>query len=71
MKTFKQILYYLLFISFISTFISSLFIDITFFNFVFGISVLIMILTPLVLSIVELGSEDIPNPYKDNKYYLD
>lgn len=71
MKTFKQILYYLLFISFISTFISSLLIDITFFNFVFGISIVIMILTPLVLAVVEIGSDDIPNPYKNNDYYLD
>lgn len=71
MKTFKQILYYLLFISFIFTFISSLFSNIAFFKFVFGISILIMILTPLVLAVVEIGSGDIPNPYENNDYYLD
>ena len=71
MEKFKKILYAILFTTFITMIGSSFFFNITFFQWLFGISFLAMAIDSVVVSSVELSEDNIPNPFTRDDIYLD
>ena len=51
--------------------ISSFFFGISFFEWVFGLSFIIMFISSLALASVELAIDDLFNPYESDDYYID
>ena len=51
--------------------ISSFFFGISFFEWVFGLSFIIMSISSLALASVELAIGDLFNPYESDDYYID
>ena len=50
---------------------SSFFFNITFFQWLFGISFLAMAIDSVVVSSVELSGDNVPNPFTRDDIYLD
>ena len=71
MEKFKKILYAILFTTFITMIGSSIFFNITFFQWLFGISFLAMAIDSVVVSSVELSEDNVPNPFTRDDIYLD
>ena len=71
MEKFKKILYAILFTTFVTMIGSSLFFNITFFQWLFGISFLAMAIDSVVVSSVELSEGNAPNPFTRDDIYLD
>lgn len=71
MKIFKKILYNLLFLSFALMILSSFFSGTRFFEWTFGLSFVTTTVCSLILSAVELGTGELPNPYSDENRYID
>ena len=66
-----KVLYAILFTTFITMIGSSLFFNITFFQWLFGISFLAMAIDSVVVSSVELSEDSVPNPFTRDDIYLD
>lgn len=64
-------LYTILFTTFITMIGSSLFFNITFFQWLFGISFLAMAIDSVIVSSVELSEDNVPNPFTRDDIYLD
>lgn len=71
MKTFEKIIFFVLFVSMFLMLISSFFFGVSFFEWVFGLSFIIMSLSSLALASVELAIGDLFNPYESDDYYID
>ena len=71
MKTFMKVMYSILFTSFVLVFLSSFFVEMPFFQWTFGLSLLALAVSSVVISSIELADEDIPDPYKQEEYYID
>ena len=71
MKTFMKVMYSILFTSFVLVFLSSFFVKIPFFQWTFGLSLLALAVSSVIISSIELADEDIPDPYKKEEYYID
>lgn len=71
MKTFMKIMYSILFASFAIVFLSSFFFGIPFFQWAFGLSLLTIAVSSVIISSIELSDEEIPDPYKKEEYYVD
>ena len=71
MKTFMKVMYSILFTSFVTVFLSSFFVEMPFFQWTFGLSLLALAVSSVVVSSIELADEDIPDPYKQEEYYID
>ena len=66
-----KVLYAILFTTFIAMIGSSFFLNITFFQWLFGISFLAMAIDSVVVSSVELSEDNVPNPFTRDDIYLD
>ena len=66
-----KVLYAILFTTFVTMIGSSFFSNITFFQWLFGISFLAMAIDSVVVSSVELSEDNIPNPFTRDDIYLD
>ena len=71
MKTFMKIMYSILFASFAIVLLSSFFFGIPFFQWAFGLSLLTIAVSSVIISSIELSDEEIPDPYKKEEYYVD
>lgn len=71
MKIFEKITFFVLFASMFLMLISSFFFDISFFEWVFGLSFITMSISSLTLASVELAIGDLFNPYESDDYYID
>ena len=71
MKTFMKVMYSILFTSFVLVFLSSFFVEIPFFQWTFGLSLLALAVSSVIISSIELADEDIPDSYKQEEYYVD
>ena len=71
MKTFMKIMYSILFASFAIVFLSSFLFEIPFFQWAFGLSLLTIAVSSVIISSIELSDEEIPDPYKKEEYYVD
>ena len=71
MKIFEKITFFVLFASMFLMLISSFFFDVSFFEWVFGLSFITMSVSSLVLASVELAIGDLFNPYESDDYYID
>ena len=71
MKIFEKIMFFVLFVSMFLMLISSFFFDISFFEWVFGLSFITMSISSLTLASVELAIGDLFNPYESDDYYID
>ena len=71
MEKFKKVLYAILFTTFVTMISSSFFFNITFFQWLFGISFLTMAIDSVVVSSVELSEGNVPNPFTRDDIYLD
>lgn len=66
-----KLLYAILFTTFVTMISSSFFFNITFFQWLFGISFLVMAIDSVVVSSVELSEDNVPNPFTRDDIYLD
>lgn len=66
-----KVLYVILFITFITMIGSSFFLNVAFFQWLFGISFLAMAIDSVVVSSVELSEDNVPNPFTRDDVYLD
>ena len=71
MKIFERIMFLMLFASVSLMTLSSFFFDIVFFEWTFGISFAVMAVSSLILSSIELATDNLPNPYEPGEYYID
>lgn len=71
MKTFMKVMYSILFTSFVMVFLSPFFVEIPFFQWTFGLSLLALAVSSVIISSIELADEDIPDPYRKEEYYID
>ena len=71
MEKFMKILYAILFTTFVTMIGSSFFFNITFFQWLFGISFLAMAIDSVVVSSVELSEDNVLNPFTRDDIYLD
>ena len=71
MEKFMKVLYAILFTIFITMIGSSFFFNITFFQWLFGISFLAMAIDSVVVSSVELSEDNVPNLFTRDDIYLD
>ncbi len=71
MKTFMKVMYSILFTSFVMVFLSSFFVEIPFFQWTFGLSLLALAVSSVIISSIELADEEIPDPYRKEEYYID
>ena len=71
MEKFMKVLYATLFTTFVTMIGSSFFFNITFFQWLFGISFLAMAIDSVVVSSVELSEGNVPNPFTRDDIYLD
>lgn len=71
MKIFEKITFFVLFVSMFLMLISSFFFDVSFFEWVFGLSFIIMSISSLALASVELAIGGLFNPYESDDYYID
>ena len=71
MEKFMKVLYTILFTTFVTMIGSSFFFNITFFQWLFGISFLAMAIDSVVVSSVELSEGNVPNPFTRDDIYLD
>ena len=71
MEKSMKLLYTILFTAFITMIGSSFFFNITFFQWLFGISFLAMAIDSVVVSSVELSKDNVPNPFTRDDIYLD
>ena len=71
MKTFMKVMYSILFTSFVMVFLSAFFVEIPFFQWIFGLSLLALAVSSVIISSIELADEEIPDPYKQEEYYID
>lgn len=71
MKTFMKLMYSILFSSMVISILSSFFFSVEFFQWSFGISFLVLAISSVVISSIELGSDGFHNPYDNDEYYID
>ena len=71
MKTFMKVMYSILFTSCVLVFLSSFFVEIPFFQWIFGLSFLSIAVSSVIISSIELADEEIPDPYRKDEYYID
>ena len=71
MKTFMKVMYSMLFTSFVMVCLSSFFVEIPFFQWTFGLSLLALAVSSVIISSIELADEEIPDPYRKEEYYID
>ena len=71
MSIFKKIMYSILFSSFAVMILSSFFFEIKFFQWAFGISFLIMAVSSVAITSVELSNDEFLNLYDNDEYYID
>ena len=71
MKIFERIMFLMLFASVSLMTLSSFFFDITFFEWTFGLAFVVMAVSSLILSSIELATGNLPNPYESGEYYID
>ena len=64
-------LYAILFTTFVTMVGSSFFFNITFFQWLFGISFLVMAIDSVIVSSVELSEDNVTNPFTRDDIYLD
>lgn len=66
-----KVFYAILLTAFVTMIGSSLFFNITFFQWLFGVSFLTMAIDSVVVSSIELSKGNIPNPFTKDDIYLD
>ena len=66
-----KIIHSILFSSFALVFLSALFFNIAFFQWMFGLSLLIASISSVIVSSTELANEEIPDPYRKEEYPVD
>ena len=66
-----KIMHSILFSSFALVFLSALFFNITFFQWMFGLSLLTAAISSVIVSSTELANEEIPDPYRKEEYPVD
>ena len=71
MKNFMKLMYSILFSSIAIVILSSFLFEIKFFQWAFGISFLVLAVSSVIVSSIELGSGEFPNPYDNDEYYID
>ena len=71
MKNFMKLMYSILFSSIAIVVLSSFLFKIVFFQWAFGISFLVLAVSSVIISSIELGSGGFPNPYDNDEYYID
>ena len=71
MKNFMKLMYSIMFSSIAIVILSSFFFSVKFFQWAFGISFLVLAVSSVIISSIELGSGGFPNPYDNDEYYID
>ena len=71
MKNFMKLMYSILFSSIAIVVLSSFLFKIVFFQWAFGISFLVLAVSSVIISSIELGSGGFSNPYDNDEYYID
>lgn len=71
MKNFTKIMHSILFSSSALVFLSSLFFNLAFFQWMFGLSLLTTAVSSVIVSSTELANEEIPDPYSKEEYPVD
>lgn len=66
-----KIMHSILFSSFALVFLSALFFNIAFFQWMFGLSLLAASISSVIVSSTEFVNEEIPDPYRKEEYPVD
>ena len=66
-----KLMYSILFSSIAIVVLSSFLFKIVFFQWAFGISFLVLAVSSVIISSIELGSGGFSNPYDNDEYYID
>ena len=66
-----KIIHSILFSSFALVLLSALFFNIAFFQWMFGLSLLTVAISSVIVSSTELANEETPDPYRKEEYPVD